>query len=582
MWKVLVALLVALAMLATSCGGSDGDGDTAEADTTTTTTDSDGDGDGDGADAAEELEDAPEITIAQDEREADDEEEAMDDEEEAMDDDEAMDDEEEAMDDEEPAAPAPTGTLRFVEFSPPSSLNPAASQTAQSAYHFPHYDTLTIQDANLQVQPNLATGWTKASDNVWELTLRDDVTFHDGTPFNAEAAVANMDYHANFDGNPNAGDWAAYVGATVVDEFTFQVEFNNPAPQFPLQMSMTMGMMINPNMMGDDLTRAPAGSGPWIWSADESEAGVTEVYNLNPNYWDPAKQGVEIVTVTAVSDNNARMNALLSGEADIMSTTRDAQIQTGLDGGNQLVSVPNFFPYILIGGRDGELNPAIGDPRVRQAMALAIDREAYGDAVHAGLSDNLGGYYPPAFSDFYVEEFDQFNAFDPDRARELLAEAGYADGVTVRMPIMPAISTQVELLNQMFGAVGITVELTQINNGELGVRARSGEWEANWFRDLLVHPGKDLGKFIDPQGSFNPFKLDDNADLNEILQQALAEEDPEAARELYADVMRGMLERGVIIPLGHGGQNNMHAANVEGVVIGLNMQAAMPYGVTVN
>ena len=554
--------------------GSDGDDDVASTETTTT----------DGADAEEsdpepEPTEAPEITINQDEREAE-EEEAED--EDAMEDEEAMEEEEEAMEEEEPAVAAPTGTLRFVEFSPPSSLNPAASQTAQSAYHFPHYDTLTIQDASLQVQPNLATGWTKASENVWELTLRDDVTFHDGTPFNAEAAVANMEYHASFEGNPNAGDWAGFVSASVVDEFTFQVEFDNPAPQFPLQMSMTMGMMINPNMMGEDLTRAPAGSGPWIWSAEDSEAGVTEVYNLNPNYWDPAKQGVETVTVTAVSDNNARMNALLSGEADIMATTRDAQIQTGLDAGNLLVSVPNYFPYILIGGRDGELNPAMGDPRVRQAMALSVDRTAYGDAIHAGLSDNLGGYYPPAFGDFYLEEFDDFNAYDPDRARELLAEAGYEDGVTVRMPIMPAINPHVELLVQMLGATGFNVELTQINNGELGARARSGEWEANWFRDLLVHPGKDLGKFTDPEGSFNPFKLDDNADLHAILQDALAAEDPEEAKDLYGQVVRGLLERGVIIPLGHGGQNGMHAPNVEGVVIGLNMQAPMPYGVTVN
>jgi len=573
-----MAILVAFVMFAVSCGGSDDGSDSvATSDTSSSSTSS----------AADEPEPEPteaqEITIGGDEREAEEEPEAMEEEEpEAM---EEEAEEEEAMEEEEEPAPAvgpaPTGTLRFVEFSPVTSFNPAASQTAQSAYHYPHYDTLTRQDANLQVQPNLATGWTKAGPNTWEMTLRDDVVFHDGTPFNAEAAVANMDYHASFEGNPNAGDWAAYVGASVVDDYTFQVEFTNPAPQFPLAMSMVMGMMINPNNMGDDLTRAPAGSGPWIWSDDESEAGVTEVYNLNPDYWNPDAQGVETVTVTAVPDNNARMNALLSGEADIMATTRDAQIQTGLDAGNQLVSVPNYFPYILVGDRNGTMNPAMGDPRVRQAMALSVDRSAYSDAIHAGLADTLGGYYPPAFTDFYLEDFDQFNAYDPDRARELLAEAGYADGVDVRMPIMPAINPHVELLVQMLGATGFNVELTQINNGELGPRGRSGEWEALWFRDLLVHPGKDLGKFTDPQGGFNPFKLDDLADLHAVLQEALGEEDTELARKKYGEVVQGLLERGAIIPLGHGGQNGMYAPNVEGVVLGLNMQAPMPYGVTV-
>ena len=94
-----------------------------------------------------------------------------------------------------------------------------------------------------------------------------------------------------------------------------------------------MGMMISPNFLdGTDLTRNPQGSGPWIWNDGDSEAGVTEVFDLNPNYWNPADQGVERVTVTLVADNNARMNALLTGEADIMATTRDAQIDTGLDG----------------------------------------------------------------------------------------------------------------------------------------------------------------------------------------------------------------------------------------------------------
>ena len=433
------------------------------------------------------------------------------------------------------------------------------------------------------MQPNVALSWInpEGQPNVWEVTLRDDVTFHDGTPLDAAAAVANMDYHANFEGNPNAADWANYVEARVIDDTTFQVEFTAPAPQFPLQMSMVMGMMVNPNAMGEDLTRNPQGSGPWIWSDDESEAGVTEVYNLNPNHWNPAAQGVERVTVTVVPDNNVRMNALLVGEADIMATTRDAQIQTGLDAGMELVSVPNYFPYILIGGRDGAINEPLANPLVRQAIALSVDRSAYSDAIHAGLADTLGGYYPPAFADFYVSDFDELNNYDPDRARELLAEAGYPDGVTINMPIMPAINPHVELLVQMLGATGINVELTQINNGELGPWVRAGEWGASWMRDLLVHPAKDLGKFTDPDGSFNPFKLEDLADLHETLQAALGETDPAAARALYAEVVQGLIERGAVIPLGHGGQNGMYAPNVEGVVIGLNMQAPMPYGVTV-
>ncbi|WP_419863286.1 ABC transporter substrate-binding protein [Candidatus Poriferisodalis sp.] len=103
---------------------------------------------------------------------------------------------------------------------------------------------------------------------------------------------------------------------------------------------------------------------------------MTEVYNLNPNYWNPADQGVETVTVTAVPDNNARLSALLTGEADIMSTTRDAQIDAGTEAGNVLISVPNFFAYLLVTDRAGEFDSPLGDERVRRAILLSLSESS--------------------------------------------------------------------------------------------------------------------------------------------------------------------------------------------------------------
>jgi len=558
--------MISLALFAAACGGSDSDGEVVTSDDSSETED---------AAAAPEPTEAPEqITIGGDEQPSEEEPEEP-----------AEEPAEEEAAEEAPAeeaAAAPSGTLRYVEFSPVTSFNPAASQSAQSAYLYPHYDTLTRQNADLSLAPSLATSWTQPSPNVWQFTVRDDVVFHDGSAFNAQVAVDNMNYHATFEGNPNAATWAAFVEARVVDDTTFEVEFANPAPQFPIEMSMGMGMMIAPAALdGRDLTRDPQGSGPWIWSAEDSQAGVTEVFNLNPNYWNPADQGVETVSVTAVPDNNARMNALLTGEADIMATTRDAQIDTGLEAGNVLVSVPNYFPYIIITGRDGAIDEPLADPNVRRAIMLSMDRDAYNDAIHAGKADSLGGIYPPAFGQFHIPELDSKYTYDPEEARRLLTEAGYPDGITIQMPIMPAINPHVELLVQMLGASGINVDLAQINNGELGPGIATGQWGIAWFRDLLVHPARDLGKFTGKDARFNVFGLDDTGELDAILIEALNATEPEEARALYGQVMEGLLDLGVVIPLGHGGQNGMHAPNVNGVVIGLNMQAPMPYGVTV-
>jgi len=318
-----------------------------------------------------------------------------------------------------------------------------------------------------------------------------------------------------------------------------------------------------------------------MWSEDESEAGVTEVYNMNPDYWNPADQGVSTVQVTSVPDNTARLNAILTGEVDIAASIRDAQLDQALDEGLVISSVPNYFPYILVADRSGSIDEPLADVRVRQAMAYAIDRDAYNEAIHAGRGDSLGGIYPTAFSDWHIDELDSSFEFDQQKSRDLLAEAGYPDGITIQSPIMPAIQPHVELVTQMWAAVGINVDQIQINNGELGPRTRAAEWGVTWFRELLFHPADTLPKYAGQAAVWNPFALDDNDDLQKLLIEAAESSDLDTSKEIYAEVTAELIERGVIIPLAHGSQNALFTPGTNDVVMGLNMQAPMPYGVTV-
>ena len=545
-----LALLLAMTLLAAACGGSDDDG---------------------GTEAGETDEETTETTTAGIETTVGDSEEA---------------DEDEAMEEEADEAAAASGTLRYVEFSPVTTFDPARSQTAQAAYLYPVYDTLTRQNNEFGLEPALATEWSQPDANTWVFQLRDDVVFHDGSAFDAQVAADNMNRSKAVEGNPNGATWAGFTEATATGDYEVTATFSVPQPQFPIEMSMVMGMMISPNALGDDvdLARNPQGSGPWVWQDGESEAGVTEVFTLFDGYWNPADQGVERVEVTAVPDNTARLNALLTGETDIMATIRDAQIDQAVEAGNEVISVPNYFPYMGITGRGGDGVDAdlLQTDLIRQAVAYAIDRDAYNQAIHAGKGDDKGGIYPSAFSDWHVPELDDTFTYDPEKSRELLAEAGFPDGITLKTPIMPAIQPHVELVTQMLGAVGITLEQTQINNGELGPRVRAGEWGLWWGRELLYHPANTYPKYTSPTGVWNPFELDDLQDLDGILAEAAAATDLATQQELYAEVSTELINRNVIIPLAHGSQNGAWAPNVSGVVMGLNMQAPMPYGVRVD
>ena len=253
LWRLL-AVLLATAMIAAACGGDDeaGDGDTEAGGTDETT---------------ETTQAQISTTVG-----------------------EQPDDEDDGDEDEPAAAGEPSGTLRMVEFSPVTTFDPAGSQTAQAAYLYGEYDTLTRQNNDFELEPAMATSWEQPDPTTWVFQLRDDIVFHDGSAFDAEVAVANVDYHKNFPGNPNAAVWTNVSGAEATGDYELTVSFTNPQPQFPIQMSMVMGMQISGEAIaaGGDLTRAPAGSGPWVWSEDESEAGVTEVYNL---FEDPLRPG---------------------------------------------------------------------------------------------------------------------------------------------------------------------------------------------------------------------------------------------------------------------------------------------------
>ena len=479
-----------------------------------------------------------------------------------------------------PSDAGPTGTLRIGEFAPVATYDPAGAQTSQSAYLYSVYDTLTRQVDDFSVEPSLATEWSQTEPNVWQFTLRDDVVFHDGAEFNAEAVEANLERQASTEGNPNASVFATMEGVEVVDDHTVDVTFSEPSPAFPLERSMVMGMMVSPDALDTDLTRAPAGSGPWVWQEDESQAGVVEVFELNPDYWNPDAQGVERIEVQSIPDNNARVNALLAGDIDLASSVPDAQMAEVEGAGMGTASVAAYLPFLIIVDREGATVPALGDERVRQAIGYAIDREAFRDTIYAGRGDAIGGFYGPQFEEWYSPELDSMYEYDPERARELLADAGYADGFEVEMPVMPNISAPVEAISQMLGQVGIRVVQDPIQAGQIGSYVRGGNAEITWYRALLYYPGKTYGDFTGP--ALNALGLDDVADLREMLAEANGIPEVEGRKAIFDELAAEVMSRGIAFPLTHGRQNAAWGEHVSGPVLGLNMQAPLPYGIRVD
>ncbi len=476
-------------------------------------------------------------------------------------------------------AGAASGTMRIADFTDVTTFDPVLSQNTQAAYLLPVYDTLVRQDADQKLVPHLATAWTEVDERTLRFTLRDDVVFHDGSRLDAAAVKANLDRARTTEANPNAPTFATVSDVVVVDPTTVEVRFSGPHPTFLTDMTLVQGMMVSPEAIatGLDLTRDPHGSGGWIWSADESQDGVRQGFVRNEQYWAPELQGVARFEINAISDNPARFNALETGQLDLIYAVPPGQVGAAESAGFDVLSYDVDFHFVLITDRGGQLAPPLADPRVRQAIGHAIDREGYVDAVLAGVGSASGGLLSPSLTDWYAETTADQPTFDPELARELLTEAGYQDGFELTLPALALLQVNNEALAQMLGDVGITVRFAQLQAGQLGPEMRKGSYAATLTAATQYHPQQFLTTYLSGQGPFNPFGMTDTAAIDDGLAAAAGAE-PNEAKSLYTDVQVAAMEAGMMFPVAFAPVSIVAADTVEQAFVPRGLRVASPYG----
>lgn len=346
----------------------------------------------------------------------------------------------------------------------PMSLDPALQGTASgSIFTVLAYDPLIYKAPDGSLQPNLATEWEFTSDDMttFEITLREGVTFADGETMDAEAVKASFEYFLER-GGPNLSSVGPIDSVEAVDDVTVAIHYSEPfsdAPASLNQLSM-MGNVIGPEALADpeSLLRTMDGAGQYLYNPDASVPDSEYVYDRNPDYWNPDAQMWERVTVQIISDANAVLNAASTGQIDFglgSALLADAAEGAGLE----IASVPFYNWELRLADTEGEINPALADERVRQAIGLAIDRETIVDA--------LGGGYMAVSDQMVVEGIEGHNAdigweYDPDRARDLLAEAGYEDGFEMTLldsGLQDPESRIAQAVSSSLSEVGIDVEL---------------------------------------------------------------------------------------------------------------------------
>jgi peptide/nickel transport system substrate-binding protein len=493
------------------------------------------------------------------------------------------------------------GTFVFGASSDPVSLDPAFAsdgETLRVARQM--FEGLVgTEPGTPDPAPLLATEWEGSDDGLsYTFTLRDDVKFHDGQPFNAEAVCANFDRWYNFKGLLQSQNITAYYNdifkafadkpteavyksCTADDESTATIQLTQPfagfvpalsLPAFSMQSPKAMEQYDADNVTGteDDVrfsayaTEHPTGTGPFTFASWERGQQVT----LKPNkeYWgDKAK--VDEVVIRTISDANARRQALQNGEIDGYDLVAPGDLE-GLESDGFQIEQRDPFNILYLGFNQAV--PELKDIKVRQAIAHAIDKDA---VVSQSLPEGskVATQFIPESVIGYADDVTEYE-YDPAKAKSLLAEAG-ATGLTLQFnyptgvsrPYMPTPEETFVAVRSQLEAVGIKV--TPV----------ADQWSPNYLDKIQGTPDHGIhllgwtGDYNDTDNFLGVFfggqKQEwgfDNPELFTALTEARAVPQQDEQRPLYEDINRQVMEFLPGVPLAHPVPSLAFAPEVKG------------------
>lgn len=453
-----------------------------------------------------------------------------------------------------PAAPEPTADAGPIElvignngdaitWDPAEMKEGAIIQYAEAIY-----DPLLRKTADSQIEGNLATDFVY-NDDLTELTLtlQEGITFSDGEPFGPEAVVANIE--ARKLGAGSASEAAKSIEEVViVDDTTVMLDLVAPNPGLLSALATYLGFMASPAAIeAGTLGTDPVGSGPYVLNAAESESAVSYTFDAREGYWNAEAFPFDTLVIKPYTDFTARYNALATGQIQFMYGTSD-MVATAEADGLVVQTVPGEWQGVIMQDRAGTVLPALGDVRVRQAINYALDRETILETYYNGLGQVSTQTFNPA-SAAWVEALNEEYPYDPEMAKELLADAGYADGFTMPVGYSEGFMTPlVPIVAQYLSEVGITVEPVGINgfaNGGLETLTSQPSFMLSFSTNIPAWT--DVLNKLTPTSLWNHFGYTDDTVTRLLEEIPLTQGDEQAA--LYQELNTHLVEDAWFAPI---------------------------------
>ena len=438
---------------------------------------------------------------------------------------------------------------------------------------------LNFGEQDTTIKPGLAKDWEVSDDGLtYTFELEEGVKFHDGTDFNAEAVIENVNrwkagnkeqfYYFNSMFKAEGADIITDVKAD--GDYTVIFTLSRPQAPFLKNLAMSPFGIASPTAFekdGDKFGQNPVGTGPFKFV--EWRPNETITIEKFEDYWQEGLPKLDRVIFQVFQDNTARLNALIAGEIDLADGINPSDGKT-VEGNSalQLIERPSMnIGYLGL----TNTRPPFDNKLVRQAVNYAIDKQAIVDAFFEGRAQVAANPMPPSISG-YNEDIDPY-PFDPEKAKALLAEAGY-DGKEIELwampvarPYMPDAAKVAEVIKKNLEDVGIPSKIVTFEWATYLEKAKNGEADAfmlGWTGD-----NGDADNFIytlldkDNIGS-NNYAYYSNDEVHDLLIAAQSETDEAKRNDLYKKAQEIIHEEAPWVPLAHSTPLLAAKAGVEG------------------
>jgi len=412
----------------------------------------------------------------------------------------------------------------------------------------PFFDRLLRVGDDGKYKPGLALSWdTSADGKTITFKLRQGVTFHDGTPFNAQAVKSNFDNLIP----PKATILSGITSVEVVDDYT--VRFNLPSYNNLIFYHLALNLatyMYSPEALkknsADWATTHPVGTGPFILKDFLPNTSLTMV--KNPNYWDKGLPYLDGIEIAMVPDPMTQMLAFKAGQVHTIYSASETAAAQLRDAGYHLMAAPAGPVLMSFDIKNSEI---LSKPQVRQAIEYAIDKEAICKGPGHGL-------FVPLYQ-LLAESSPDYNKalkprkYDPAKAKKLLTAAGYPNGFSFKVFMLDSAWRDgwVVVQNNL-NAVGVKMEINYLNASAFSLIRASGKIEKGAAAFAAFTPSSNtlftLDQFWRSDSGQFPYVVKP-AGIDELIDKAKSSRDPAAITKLNQQIAKLIYDEGTVVPM---------------------------------